>query len=158
MNRFFLAFQAFWAILTNAEFAAKVAPLFHKTPTGPDLRVLAILQRDGRLVDFLQEDIDTYSDGQVGAAVRDIHKGCRKALRSYLTIESVMDQDEETQVTVPAGFDPAAIRITGNVAGSPPFHGILKHKGWRVKTAQLPVIPGARDDSSVLAPAEVEIS
>lgn len=158
MNRFILAIQAFWAILTNAEFASKVAPLFHKTPSGPDLRVLTILQRDGRLVDFLQEDIDGYSDPQIGAAVRDIHKGCRKALHAYLTIEPVLTDDEESEVTVAAGFDPASIRVTGNVAGSPPFRGVLKHRGWRVKSAQLPVIPGARDDTSILAPAEVEIS
>ncbi len=158
VNRFVLSLKAFWSILTDANFASRVAPLFHNTPSGPDLRVLSILQRDGRLVDFLQEEIDGYSDAQIGAAVRDIHKGCRKALREYLTIEPVMSDPEEAVVTIPIGFDPATVRLTGNVAGSPPFRGVLKHHGWRVKTAQLPVVPGARDDTAVLAPAEVEIA
>src|SRR5262249_31370178 len=152
-----LAFRAFWRILTQPDFAARVEPLLSRAPTGPDLRVLAVLQRDGRLVDFLEEDIDAYSDAQIGAAVRDIHRGCRKALHDYPTIEPVIEAAEEQRVTVPADFDPAAIRLVGNVNGLPPFQGILKHHGWRVRSVHLPVLPVARDDSSVLSPAEVEI-
>ena len=95
MNRLWLALKAFWRILTEPEFAARVEPLFSRVPTGPDLRILAVLQRDGRLVDFLQEDIDAYSDAQIGAAVRDIHRGCRKSLHDYLTIEPIIDAAEE---------------------------------------------------------------
>jgi hypothetical protein len=157
LNRIALAFRAFWRVLTEQDFAARVEPLFSKVPTGPDLRVLAVLQRDGRLVDFLEEEIDAYSDAQVGAAVRDIHRSCRKSLHDYLTIAPVISGAEEDRVTIPADFDPAAIRLVGNVTGSPPFHGVLKHHGWRVSSVHLPVLPVARDDSSVLSPAEVEI-
>ena len=66
MNRLLLALKAFWRILTEPDFGARVEPLFSRVPTGPDLRILAVLQRDGRLVDFLQEDIDAYSDAQIG--------------------------------------------------------------------------------------------
>src|SRR5439155_12614841 len=110
------------------------------------------------LVDFLQEDIDAYTDAQIGAAVRDIHRGCRKALHDYLTIRPILGGPEDSPVTVAPDFDPAEIRLTGNVQGSPPFRGVLKHHGWRVEAVHLPALPGARDDSSVLAPAEVEIS
>jgi Domain of unknown function (DUF2760) len=157
LNRILLAFRAFWRTLTDVDFAARVEPLFSRAPTGPDLRVLAVLQRDGRLVDFLEEDIDAYTDAQIGAAVRDIHRGCRKSLRDYLSIEPVISGAEEERVSVPADFDPAAIRLVGNVNGAPPFQGILKHHGWRVRSVHLPVLPVARDDSSVLSPAEVEI-
>ena len=134
--------------------------MLEAAPTGADLRVLIVLQRDGRLVDFLQEDIDHYSDDQVGAAVRDIHRGCRKVLRDYMTVEPVYQEAEETPVTVPYGFDPNAIRLMGNVTGNPPFRGVLKHKGWKVKTVKLPVLPGgaSANDGSILAPAEVEIA
>ncbi len=158
MNRFVIGLKAFWKTLTTADFAARVEPLFVQAPTGPDLRILTVLQRDGRLVDFLQEDIDGYSDAQVGAAVRDIHRGCRKALRDYLTVEPILGGEEESPVTVAADFDPAEIRLTGNVQGKPPFRGVLKHHGWRVKTVQLPVLPSSRGATSVLAPAEVEIA
>ena len=157
MNRFWMAIQAFWRTLTEPAFAARVEPLFRPAVEGPDLRVLAVLQRDGRLIDFLQEDIDPYTDAQVGAAVRDIHKGCRKSLRDYLTIEPVMNVAEEAPVTIAADFDPAAIRLIGNVNGSPPFHGILKHHGWRARAVQLPALPASRGDTSVLSPAEVEV-
>ena len=153
-----LALRAFWLTLTDPDFAARVDGLFRNQPTGPDLRVLAVLQRDGRLVDFLQEEIDAYSDAQIGAAVRDIHRGCRKALRDYLTVEPVLDAAEESAVTVPADFDPAAIRLSGNIAGTPPFRGTLKHHGWRVRSVHLPALPGTRDDQAVLAPAEVEVA
>ena len=157
MNRFVLACKAFWKILVDPEAAARVGPVLDRPMTGPDLRVLAVLQRDGRLVDFLMENIDAYADDQIGAAVRDIHRGCRKALCDYLSFEPVRPEAEESPVTVPLDFDPAAIRLTGNVAGSPPFRGVLKHHGWRVRGVHLPALPVARDDSTILAPAEVEL-
>ena len=157
-NRFVLSLKSFWRVLTDPEFASRVEPLFSRAPTGPDLRVLAVLQRDGRLVDFLQEDIDAYTDAQIGAAVRDIHRTCRKSLQDYLTIEPIIDAPEEGRVTVPRDFDPAAIRLVGNVNGSPPFQGVLKHHGWRVKSVQLPTLPATRDETAVLSPAEVEIA
>jgi hypothetical protein len=158
LNRIVLGFIALWKSWTEDAFAAQVEGLLTKAPSGPDLRVLAVLQRDGRLVDFLQEDIDAYTDAQIGAAVRDIHRGCRKALHDYLTVEPILDGVEESPVSVAADFDPAEIRLSGNVQGSPPFKGVLKHHGWRVKSVQLPVLPTSRGETSVLAPAEVEIA
>ncbi len=161
MNRLWLALHAFWRILTEPDFAAQLEPFLQTVPStataGPDLRVLTLLQRDGRLIDFLQEDIDPYTDAQIGAAVRDIHRGCRKALRDYMTIEPVLSAAEEERITIASGYDPAAIRLIGNVNGSPPFSGVLKHHGWRVKEAHLPSLPATRGDTSVLSPAEVEV-
>lgn len=158
MSRLWLALVAFWRCLTDPDTAARIAPVLSGAPSGPDLRVLAVLQRDGRLVDFLEEDIDAYTDAQIGAAVRDIHRGCRKSLREYFTLEPVLPAAEDAPVTVPADFDPAAIRLIGNVNGAPPFHGVLKHHGWRVKAVRLPALPATRDETSVLAPAEVELA
>src|SRR5882724_1180091 len=146
LNRFWLALRAFGRTLTDPVFAGRVEPLFLEAPTGPDLRVLAVLQRDGRLIDFLEEEIDAYSDAQIGAAVRDIHRGCRKSLHDYLTLEPVMNAAEEERVTVAPDYDPAAIRLIGNVNGAPPFQGVLKHHGWRVKEAHLPTLPATRGD------------
>ena len=157
-NRFVLALRSFWHVLTDPEFADRVEPLFSRAPTGPDLRVLAVLQRDGRLIDFLEEEIDAYTDAQIGAAVRDIHRNCRKSLHEYLTIEPIISAPEEERVTVPGDFDPAAIRLVGNVNGSAPFQGVLKHHGWRVRSVHLPLLPATRDETSVLSPAEVEIA
>jgi hypothetical protein len=121
------------------------------------VQVLSILQKKGRLIDFLQEDITGYEDSQIGAAVRNIHKGCREALAEYMTIEPVMKETEGTDITVEEGFDSSAIRLTGNVAGSPPFKGVLRHCGWRVSGTTMPALP-KNQDLSIIEPAEVEMS
>lgn len=131
------------------------APLPKEDPGAP-LRLLNIFQREGRLLDFLLEDISAYDDAQVGAAVRDIHRGCRKTIEEHLTMERILAGDEGQEVTVPTGFDPAAIRLTGNVTGQPPFKGTLQHHGWRVKKVNLPTSTG--NESMVVAPAEVQLT
>jgi hypothetical protein len=152
-----MAFRAFWSILTRPEFASRVEALIYQPRAEADLRVLALLQRDGRLVDFLKEPIDDYSDAQIGASVREIHRGCRKALEEYLAIERVVDSEEGSEITLPPDFDPAGIRLTGHVPDAPPFHGVLKHHGWCVKSVQLPPMLIGRDGTPILAAAEVKI-
>jgi hypothetical protein len=120
------------------------------------VQMLALLQRDGRLIDFLAEDISAYPDVQLGAAVRTIHETCRKALDQYVRLEPILNSEEDQPVTVEAGFDPAAIKLIGRVAGEPPVRGFLRHKGWRVKELKMPPLP---QDAGrlVIAPAEVEL-
>jgi Domain of unknown function (DUF2760) len=120
-------------------------------------QMLALLQRDGRLIDFLTEDITLYPDEQLGAAVRTIHETCRQVLERYLKLEPILNSEEEQPVTVQAGFDPVAIKLIGNVAGKPPVRGVLRHKGWRVKEMNLPPLPQGAG-RMVLAPAEVELT
>lgn len=146
--------------LSDPEFAKKVNDLDKPPPppkpSGEPLRLLALLQREGRLLDFLLEDIQAYADDQVGAAVRDIHRNCQKALKDHLTLEPVLNGAEGANVDVPAGFDPSAIRLTGNVTGQPPFRGTLQHHGWRAKEIKLAKPPEGQDEF-VVHPAEVEL-
>lgn len=121
------------------------------------VQLLALLQREGRLVDFFSEDIAPYQDDQIGAAVRELHAGCRKALAQYVTLEPVIDGEEDRPVTVEAGFDPASIKLVGNVTGRPPLRGLLRHRGWRVTGINLPSLPPQGTGRAVVAPAEVEI-
>jgi hypothetical protein len=164
-----LAFRALWRTFTDAGFRESIEPLLAlpagepapplepAKPSGEPLRLLALLQRDGRLIDFLIEDIEAYPDAQIGAAVRDIHRQCGKVIREHLDLEPVLPEHEEAQVTIPAGFDPATIRLTGNVTGAPPFTGILKHRGWRVK--EIKSLPKSESqDEFLLMPAEVELA
>ena len=120
------------------------------------LAFLALLQREGRLVDFLQEPLDGFSDADIGAAARDVHRGCAKVLSQHLSIEAVMPGAEEAKVSVPKGFDPAEIRLIGEAKGEPPFRGTLRHHGWRVVDAKLPALAEGID-RMVIAPAEVEL-
>lgn len=121
------------------------------------VQMLALLQRDGRLIDFLSENIAPYPDAQLGAAVRTIHETCRQALDRYVHLESILNSEEDQPVTVEAGFNPAAIKLVGDVRGEPPIRGLLRHKGWRVKEMKLPSLPEGSTARMVIAPAEVEI-
>jgi hypothetical protein len=121
----------------------------------PAIQMLAILQRKGRLIDFLQENLSGYDDAQIGAAVRTIHTGCKEALLEHVTLEPIYSDSEGSQVTVDAGFDANAVRLVGNVTGEPPFRGTLVHRGWRVVKLDLP--RQTSDKEKVIAPAEVEV-
>jgi uncharacterized protein DUF2760 len=120
------------------------------------LQLLAILQRDSRLVDFLMEDISEYSDDQVGAAVRELHDLCRESLTRYVKLVPILDGRENAPLTVPGGqADPATVKFIGNVPARPPSSGILRHKGWRADRIELP--PAPADAAGVIAPAEIEV-
>lgn len=120
------------------------------------VHLFSVLQREGRLMDFLQEDLSLYEDGQIGAAVRSIHENCRKAVDRYLSPEPVMKQAEGQTVEIAAGFDQHAVKLVGNVVGQPPFTGILRHRGWQLRSISLPKLSEA-ENPDLIAPAEVEI-
>jgi len=140
----------------DAQPAAQASAAPTAPSPAPALRLLSLLQQEGRLIDFLKEDIDAYNDAQIGAAVRSIHAGCRKALSERIELERIFAAEDGSQVTVESGFDPAAVRLTGNVSGTPPFRGTLQHGGWRASKVTLPQSPG-ETDPTIVAPAEVEI-
>lgn len=152
-------------VLGNAVLAGKLAALeaAPEKPAEPPpeqthaaaLALLALLQREGRLVDFLEEDVAGFSDAEIGAAARVVHAGSRKVVQQYLTLEPVLPQAEGDAVTVPSGFNAERIRLTGNVAGQPPYQGTLKHHGWVAASVRLPAIPSL--DPRIVAPAEVEL-
>jgi hypothetical protein len=184
VSRFFLAFSAFFSILFDAAFAKKVelaksgeALLPESLPApkpvavevakaapppmreaGPDaaLQLLAILQREGRFLDFLEEDVSSFNDADIGAAARVVHTGCKKALREHITIAQVRSESEEARVTLAPGFNASEVRVTGNVVGAPPFTGTLRHRGWRAVDVKLPQMAQGHD-AKILAPAEVEL-
>jgi hypothetical protein len=120
------------------------------------VQLLGVLQREGRLLDFLMEEIDGYADAQIGAAVRDIHRGCRKALSEHMKVRAIRSEPDEAVVKIPEGYDPSQIRLVGRVTGRPPFEGTLRHHGWRTGEINLSDIP-AGHDPSVICPAEVEL-
>ena len=134
---------------------APVAPLRQATPDAA-LQLLALFQRDARLIDFTEEDLASYADADIGAAARIVHEGCRKVLREHFTIAPVRAEAEGSRISLDAGFDAGAIRLTGNVVGSAPFKGSISHRGWRATEVRLPKLSSGHD-ATVLAQAEVEL-
>lgn len=183
-SRVGLAFRAFFRILFDGRYAVAVgqalapsaapsmpAPGAHgaanqgaaASPAAaeappPDAAVLllSLLQGEGRFVDFVQQDIAAFSDGDVGSVARVVHAGCRKVLRAHLQIEPIRGEPEGQPVTLEPGFDPSRIKLTGNVAGTGRMQGVLRHRGWQAADVHLPTLVD-RGASRVLCPAEVEM-
>lgn len=165
LSRAGISTRAFFAAMGDAAFAERIRPLLEPrveeaakpAKLSPEpLRLLALLQREGRLLDFLLEDIQGAADEQVGAGVRELHRKAQAVVKDHLVLEAVLPHNEGETVEVPSNFDPSAIRLIGNVTGQPPFRGVLQHHGWRVKNYTLAALPEGQDPF-VLAPAEVEL-
>ena len=120
------------------------------------LFLLGLMQREGRFLDFVQEDIASFSDTEVGGVARLVHDGCRKVIAQYLPLTPVVTQSEGAPMDIPTGFDANRYRLTGNVTGAGPWKGNLKHHGWMAAKIELPDVP-TTVDVKVLAPAEVEL-
>lgn len=180
LDRFFFAWTAFFRVLFDGSYAAGAKALgsaaapaapapvavdvsvpVPPSPSAPRdlnpaLELLALLQEQGRFVDFLQEDITSASDADVGVAARVVHAGCRKALTDRLAIAPLRAEAEGAEIVVPAGFSAAEVKLTGALRGDAPFRGILRHRGWIAQTFTMPA-PTAAHRSEILAAAEVEL-
>jgi hypothetical protein len=186
MGRTWLAIRVFFAVLFRAEDATRVQEALRpgkrpetatigQTPK-PEVRpepkkapppkapvrseaisLLAVLQREARFVDFIKEPLSGYSDTQVGAVARDVHRDCAAVVQRLFGLVSVVDQAEGSEIEVPAGFDSGRIQLTGNIAGDPPFHGRLAHHGWEAAKCEVPAWSGKETSARVVAPAEVEL-
>jgi len=169
-----------WRILTNGAFAAKVTNLLESVPTltasaeaspvvptralapvkpvrSDAISLLATLQREGRMIDFLKEPIESYSDAQIGAAVRDIHRDCGAALERQFAIRPVLDQSEGSSVSLNSGSLSGRIKLSGKVGDGTPASGILAHHGWQSTKCEVPVWTGDAATASIISPAEVEV-
>ncbi|WP_298596411.1 DUF2760 domain-containing protein [Zoogloea sp.] len=131
------------------------APL-REAPHEAALQLLGLLQREARFIDFIEEDVKAYSDADIGGAARVVHEGCRKVLREHFSLAPLRSEPEGSRITLPEGFDAAAVRVTGNVVGKAPFTGTLSHRGWRATDTRLPRL-AAGHDAAILAQAEVEL-
>ena len=185
MMRLGLAIKAFFRALMDKTFARRLEALMAgegqdaaaavaekepppEAPPAPEraapeakrseaLTLLALLQREARLVDFVQEPLDDYPDAQVGAAVRDIHRNLRSTVERVFDLRPVTEQDEGQDIEVEPGYSPMRFTLAGNVSGQPPYTGVVRHRGWMVTRCELPAWTGRDEDARIIAPAEVEV-
>lgn len=184
MRRIWLAIRVYFTVLFHAEVAARVeAVLRREEPTMPAadqvpkpalraepkkgpppkpaqseaITLLSTLQREARFVDFISESLGGYSDAQIGAVARDVHRDCGLVIERLFGLAPVLSQEEGSEVEVPSGFDSGRFRLTGHVAGEPPFRGRLAHHGWEATRCDVPAWSGKDTAARVIAPAEVEL-
>jgi uncharacterized protein DUF2760 len=120
------------------------------------LQLLNLLQKEARFIDFINEEINAFSDAEIGAAARVVHEGCSKVIKEHFALEPIRQEQENTKITLPKGFDAASIRLTGNIVGDAPFTGVLVHKGWQITNVRLPKLTVGHN-AKIIAPAEVEL-
>jgi hypothetical protein len=176
-----LALKAFFRALRDRTFAAQLDRLLQghaltlsttespladrlradtgeQAPTRSDaLTLLATLQREARLIDFLMEDLAGYDDAQIGAAVRDVHRDCAAALERMFALRPLRSQEEGSHVEILADYNSLQVKLTGNVTGQLPLRGTLVHHGWQAMQCELPAWSGQEESARVIAPAEVEV-
>ncbi|MBA4020029.1 MAG: DUF2760 domain-containing protein [Pirellula sp.] len=186
VGRISTAFRAFFRALGDADLAKQIdeilasgsaaagpasktaalpAPVVSPKPAPPKaqpsrsdaLSLLSALQREARLVDFLKEKLDGYSDAQIGAAARDVHRDSGTVLERMFALRPLTEAAEGAALDVAAGFDPLRYQLTGNVVGQPPFHGTLRHHGWEATKCELPAWTGGEAAQKIVAPMEVEV-
>lgn len=133
---------------------AEVRPEVAPASANAALQLLSLLQREGRFVDFVQQELASFGDAEIGAAARVVHEGCRRAIRAHARVVSVRNEAEGASLTLEHASED--VKLVGNVAGSAPFRGVLRHRGWRVEELKLPTVVGAHDPTLV-APAELEL-
>jgi len=184
MNRFVLSIRIWWRTLFDARVREQVAevltgkklaipaptvPSLAPAPTQPPkpapalkppqrseaLTLLATLQREARLIDFLKESLTDYSDAQIGAAVRDIQRDAGKVLERLFKVRPISHQEEGTELQAPA--DAERYRLVGTVSGSAPYRGRLVHHGWEATLCEIPEWSGNSTAAKVIAPVEVEL-
>jgi hypothetical protein len=179
VSRIWLSWACAFRVLFDGQFAAQVALLRDGGPqreslpapapivvapaaVAPDeapsangaLQLLALLQREGRFVDFLEQDVTAFPDADIGAAARVVHEGCRRALHAHARVVSVRNEAEGARITLEQASPD--VKLVGNVTGAAPFRGVLRHRGWRVEALALPKLIGAYD-AQIVAPAELEL-
>lgn len=150
--------------LPAPEKQAKPAPAQPPRPAAPErparsdaLILLAALQREARFVDFLMEPIESYTDAQIGAAARAVHRGCHEAVQRMFSLAPLLAHQEGAAIDVPAPLDPDRFRLLGAVSGDAPYRGKLVHPGWHATAVKVPTWNGNRQSAQVVAPAEVEL-
>jgi hypothetical protein len=134
-------------------------PTVPRAPARSDaIALLATLQREARFVDFVREPLDGYTDAQIGAVARDVHRQCGAAIQRIFALAPVVADEEGATIEVPSGFDAGQFRLSGNVAGAAPFRGALVHAGWEATKCDLGSWSGSDAAARVVAPAEVEVT
>jgi hypothetical protein len=163
MNRLSAAIKAFMDAWRSPAAPTPSLPAPAMGPSPDEYRrqgaaqTLSLLQRDGRLIDFLNEALDQYSDEQIGAAVREIHANCRRVLEEHFPMHPILDGAEGEATAVSDDLPATAVRWSGLSSDVVPSQGILRHHGWRIDRISIPELSETADPM-VVAPAQLEVA
>lgn len=118
--------------------------------------LLSTLQREARFIDFIKESLDSFTDAQIGAASRSVHRETKKTLERIFGIKELSENPEGNSIEIPQPADPDRYNLTGNVTSSA-NRGIIRHCGWKITRCEMPVWNGDEKNKEIISPMEVEI-
>ena len=127
-------------------------------PRSEAITLLAARQRNARFVDCVHKHIAGYSSTQLGAAVRDVHPGCRGVLERIFALAPVVNQLGKTAFE--ADEPTAAHRhLNGNIsrAAGETVTDKLMHSVWKTTRSRLSKGTGTDNDANIMAPTEVQL-
>lgn len=123
------------------------------------LKFLSLLQKKGRFLDFLMDEVAKRPDQQVGAVARVVHQGCSDVLKDFFEIKPVLEEAEGTQVEWNAEQTSKEIKVLGESLES--TSGKLMHKGWLTQKVELPEVVDSQayrvGNKRIIVPAEVQV-
>ena len=117
------------------------------------LTLLAVMQKESRILDLIFDDLDGYSDEQIGGASRQVLRDLRDCLDSHVKIESLIDEKEGDVVQIPDAASPIRWKVLGDASAQT---GTLTHAGYVARKISLPEWTGTEENASIIAPAEVD--
>jgi hypothetical protein len=121
------------------------------------IALLALLQEKGRFLDFLEQDLVSVSNEQLGVVSRVVHAGCKEVIAKFVTLEPLADRAEGDQIELSSGYDPGSWRLLGHVRDNPPYRGTILHRGWKIVRLSPNSLPERKKGNSVLYPAELQV-
>ena len=120
----------------------------------PAITLLTTLQHEARLVDLIKDDLNQYSDAQVGAAARPCLQQCAAVLDRFFSLKPLVLASEGEVVEVGANASPMRYQWIGEGTAA---SGKLIHHGWEATKVELPKWLGEASDANVIAPAQVQV-
>ena len=97
--------------------------------------------------------------GIAASASRVVHQGHAGVIREYLALGPVFAGQEGEGTVVDKATDPHRYRLLGKVGGTPPYRGVVIHRGWKTTKLALPRYskPVDRSAENVITPMEIEV-
>ena len=120
------------------------------------LLLLGLLQEESRLLDFLMEDIRSFEDAQIGAAVRQVHGGASRFLKEDCGVVPARQEAEAAPIQIPFE-DRDLFQLVGNVPEQGSVSGVLRHHGWKVG-GEVRLPNRHASDTRMIVKAEVEVA
>lgn len=122
---------------------------------------ISMLQEKGRILDFAMDDIEKYSDEEVGRVARVVHQGIRDVFVSTTGVRPLHKGLEGEVIKINENDDFSMYKMLGTGTGNPPFSGTVVHRGWIAEKLVIPkssLKSSTNSASKIIQAVEIEVN